>query len=564
MTAIFCGLGCAWLAEPGQAQDLPTRRADAPPEDKGKKSEPQKTEPQKTEPKKDAKGLALLDQAVDAQLMANSLQELGQVVQLLREAIEVGLDEANDQFAKKMLASTLVRRAQLYQEGLVQLQSEGAEFLQQLNRLRNVALSDLRESLALEPKQSQAYYLQGRFLALPGGDPNKAYDAFDAAVKYAKGAAEKAKALTARGVLQKNVQDMQADYDEAIRLAPDSAEAIRTRGTLFLQLGKLPDAINDLKKAVELAPEHLGTREALVLALLRGNSFDEAIEELGDWIELDPEDSRPRLQRARINASRKHYLAAVKDLDEILKQDPTDDTVRLMRAELQRQLGDLQAALIDADGVVLAQPGIQSALQLRAQVLKKSGKINEAIAALEKLSEGDLASPLTLMQLGMLHGARNDHEKAIPVYSQLVKMLPDSEDLWVARAGHYLMLGKHAEAVKDYDRALKLDPENSHVLNNLAWVLCTSPDDELRDGKRAIELASQGCELTNHSQSHLLSTLAAGYAEVGDFATAMKWINRALAVADDGIRAELERERDSYVERKAWREAKPEQDNNED
>ena len=91
-----------------------------------------------------------------------------------------------------------------------------------------------------------------------------------------------------------------------------------------------------------------------------------------------------------------------------------------------------------------------------------------------------------------------------------------------------MSLGKQAEAIADYEAALKLEPKNSGVLNNLAWVLATSPDDKLRNGKRAIELAKQACEVTEYKQAHILSTLAAGYAETGDFDTAINWSKKAV------------------------------------
>ena len=70
-------------------------------------------------------------------------------------------------------------------------------------------------------------------------------------------------------------------------------------------------------------------------------------------------------------------------------------------------------------------------------------------------------------------------------------------------------------------------PEESGLLNNLAWVLATSPNDKVRDGKRSIELATKACELTEYKEAHILSTLASGYAEEGDFETAKKWSAKA-------------------------------------
>ena len=93
------------------------------------------------------------------------------------------------------------------------------------------------------------------------------------------------------------------------------------------------------------------------------------------------------------------------------------------------------------------------------------------------------------------------------------------------------------------------------LLNNLAWVLSTSTKEEVRDGNRAVELATEASELTDYKQAFILSTLASGYAENGDFETARKWAAKAVELSEsdeqrEGIQDELER----YKENKAWRE----------
>ena len=95
------------------------------------------------------------------------------------------------------------------------------------------------------------------------------------------------------------------------------------------------------------------------------------------------------------------------------------------------------------------------------------------------------------------------------------------------------------------------------MLNNLAWVLATSPEDKLRNGKRAIELAKQACEVTEYKQAHILSTLAAGYAETGDFETAITWSKKAVESGGDELKGQLTKELESYEDKKPWREAAP-------
>ena len=122
------------------------------------------------------------------------------------------------------------------------------------------------------------------------------------------------------------------------------------------------------------------------------------------------------------------------------------------------------------------------------------------------------------------------------------------------RGDTYLNVGQQAEAIADYEKALKLQPKDQGILNNLAWVLATSPDAKLRNGRRAIELATLACEATKYKLAYILSTLAAAYAETGDFATATKWSAKAVEIGDKEHNDSLKKELESYKAKKPWRE----------
>ena len=70
-----------------------------------------------------------------------------------------------------------------------------------------------------------------------------------------------------------------------------------------------------------------------------------------------------------------------------------------------------------------------------------------------------------------------------------------------------------AEAIAEYEKAYKIMPKDSGLLNNFAWVLATSTDDKLRNGAEAVQLAGRACELTSYQQAVFIGTLAAAHAE---------------------------------------------------
>jgi tetratricopeptide (TPR) repeat protein len=74
-------------------------------------------------------------------------------------------------------------------------------------------------------------------------------------------------------------------------------------------------------------------------------------------------------------------------------------------------------------------------------------------------------------------------------------------------------------------------PDSPRMLDQLAWLLATYPDSNARDGAEAVRLASRACELTERRVPAILATLAAAYAEAGDFPRAVAAGEEALSEA---------------------------------
>lgn len=98
--------------------------------------------------------------------------------------------------------------------------------------------------------------------------------------------------------------------------------------------------------------------------------------------------------------------------------------------------------------------------------------------------------------------------------------------------------GDNQKAATQLFQALKIQPDHPEALNNLAWILSTCPDQTVRDGKKAVELAGKACELTGFQKAGMIGTLAAANAEAGNFPQAIANAEKAIEVA--GISGNLQ------------------------
>ena len=124
-------------------------------------------------------------------------------------------------------------------------------------------------------------------------------------------------------------------------------------------------------------------------------------------------------------------------------------------------------------------------------------------------------------------------EEAVKQLRELLQLKPDTEAR-VQLATLLYQTGKFGEAVAEYRQVLAAKPDQPEALNNLAWLLATSPDSAVRNGAEAVRFAEQGCRLTEYQQAQMLGTLAAAYAEAGRFTEAVATAQKAIELARAG------------------------------
>ena len=437
-------------------------------------------------------------------------------------------------------------------------------------------MSDVDEAIRLNPENRQARGLRSQLL-LRSGKLEEALEDLDVVLESA------------------NSFDAYASQIDRMMKDPEF------KNSELLQKA----ALKYIDKAMELkADPQLHITKASVLQTM--GQPEAALAEVDKNIELVPGNYKTLVARAKLNAQQDKVKDAIADLDKALELKPDEPALLLLRMEFHLMDNDNEQAIADCIKLnEISKNNYELQMQLAQLYLGDDQPTKGAEVAsktLEKYQDGvwDDRGPRDGYRLAMqrLRALRmrgdcylnsGDHAKAIDDYElglDLTEVISDFKSA-IPRPEPPTLPDNLPEGMKELalERwellAKELEKEytgDSGLLNNLAWVLSTSPDDDLRDGERAIELATDAAEITEYKAPHILSTLAAGYAEAGDFDKAKEWIRKGIEVNQLDIEAaearedldkeliekavesykeqgeSLEKELASYVDEKAWRE----------
>jgi tetratricopeptide (TPR) repeat protein len=165
------------------------------------------------------------------------------------------------------------------------------------------------------------------------------------------------------------------------------------------------------------------------------------------------------------------------------------------------------------------------------QTLEKLGRQNEAYNLYTESVRIEPDFPLGQFNLGMILLEQGKPDDTFPHLKIAAQLMPNDPDVQFDFGLFLSQHGKSGEALNYFDAALKRRPDFPAALNQLAWILSTNPNSKLRDGKKAVELAERASELTQNKQPEVLTTLAAAYAETGQFEKAIIVVQQARSFA---------------------------------
>jgi len=169
----------------------------------------------------------------------------------------------------------------------------------------------------------------------------------------------------------------------------------------------------------------------------------------------------------------------------------------------------------------------------------RQGRVEEAISHYYEALRINPAYANARLDLGNALLQQGRTEEAITLYNEALRINPAYAEAHINLGNALLQQGRTEEDISHTQKALELQPDNPAFQNNLAWLLATAPQASARDGARAVRLATQACQSTGGKNPLFLYTLAAAYAETGEFSQAVQTAQIALHLTGTGSHTQL-------------------------
>ena len=225
------------------------------------------------------------------------------------------------------------------------------------------------------------------------------------------------------------------------------------------------------------------------------------------------------------------------------------------RGERFAELGNEQEAMKDFAAAISFDSTSWRAIHNRGVSNATLGKTNEALADFSRALQLNRNYANTWFNRAELYADRGDHARAVADYGEAIRLSPKEPEFYTGRGRAMSRIGRVREAMQDFSAAIRLDPENAQALvsraevylasrdwgraatdyrdaiqlddklgaayQGAAWIMATCPDERYRNEELALSAAQKALELDGDKDPRYIETLAAAYANAGQYDSAV-------------------------------------------
>ncbi|HET6880141.1 MAG TPA: tetratricopeptide repeat protein [Pirellulales bacterium] len=394
------------------------------------------------------------------------------------------------------------------------------------------ALTDVGESLRLDPKNARSILVRGKIASEQGRHDDALAD-YDSAVQLDPADTV---ALEARGYARSVGGDYDAairDYDAVIRLMPNNAWVRGARGWCWATKGDLEKAMADLTDAVRLDPHNARGFAVRAVVHLRRRDYDKALADAEQAVHLAPATGYGFAARGAAHAARGELDAALGDFNKAIGLGLFDPQTFADRARVHHLKGDFDASVLDYTQAISLKSDDAQLYFARAEVWSRKG---DRASAISDLTEGLRLRPQTIgayAQRGKLrieptaHGAPADPttlEEALSDFNAALRLDSQHVGALINRAEVWSQQDNLPKAFEDLAAVIEINPNESGAYRQRAGIRMSRREYDL-----AIEDLTAGIQAEPKKTDCLLDR-AVAFALKGEYQKAIDDCHAVLTI----------------------------------
>ena len=322
-------------------------------------------------------------------------------------------------------------------------------------------------------------------------------------------------------------RDSETLWTHVLMENPNNQVAHNNLGLVLADKGEIETAIMHFEKALEIQPMYADAYNNIGTALSRTGQTREAIVQYKKALALWSD--QPQMQN--------NLGTALAQNGQLTEAIPHFRKAIQLKPDFADAYGNLGHALLLEGQTDEALPQFLKALEINPDSVQAHKEIAEALLRKGRASE------------------------AIAHYRKILELGGDDADVRFNLAGALAATARWEEAIANYRDVIRLQPDAPQPRAALAWLLATTPEEKWRDGAAAVVLAKESIARTPNPDARQLDTLAAAYAEVGDFdaasETAIRAQEKARTSGDDLLSQEIGQRLDLYQQHQPYRQPSP-------
>ena len=401
-------------------------------------------------------------------------------------------------------------------------------------RKSDVAKKRYEQMLAKDPKNVQVLLALAELLSVTGHGPDEVKAAIDRAIVAAPTSVAPRMALVGYYSSQRDAKAALSAAQSAQAAFPNDAQVIAALGATQLAAGESNQALETFKRLVQLQPENATSLLRLAEAQVAVKDYNAAIETLRKMLVIQPDQPQGWVGIAKVYVLSGHPEDAIAEARKVQKEHPDRALGFALEAEVlgaQKKWTEAAAAYREA---IVRQPLPVLAIA-RYNALQNAGKSAEATDIAEKWIKENPKDATFRSYLGDQSQLKKDYRAAVLHYQAALRNEPDNPRLLNNLAYALTELGD-PKASEIAERAYVQAPFNANVIDTFGWALVQTSDvnrgTELL--RAALSLAPANPEIRLHLAKALLKS--------GDKASARRELE-TLAKLDQSspIRADAEK-----------------------